>query len=51
MKETISIWIRVLRMFAFTGTIIPVTAGAVYARHAGYDVQWWLFPLVLLAAL
>lgn len=51
MYEKIVIWFRVLRMFAFTATIIPVTAGAVYAAYTVNETRWPLFPAVLFAAL
>jgi 1,4-dihydroxy-2-naphthoate octaprenyltransferase len=51
MYEKLVIWIRVLRMFAFTATIILVTAGAVFAAYTGCETRWTLFPAVLFAAL
>lgn len=51
MAGRIIVWLRAMRAFSFTATFVPVTLAAVIAYRSGAEVNWWLFPLVLLGGL
>jgi 1,4-dihydroxy-2-naphthoate polyprenyltransferase len=46
----VSVWWRSLRAYSLPMTMLPVLCAFLYARAAGYAVQWILFPLILLSA-
>ena len=47
----LKLWWRAIRPFAFPASIAPVVLGAVYANWLGLNVNWFIFPLVLIAAI
>jgi len=49
--KKIRIWLQAIRPFAFTASVIPVTAGACVALILKISVAWAFFPLVLLCAM
>ncbi len=46
----LSIWLRAVRPFSFTASVIPVVIGAVAALGFEGAVAWSLFPLVVIAS-
>ncbi len=45
------VWIQAIRPFAFTATIIPVTAGGALAYYQDVPAKWLLFPIAMISAL
>lgn len=54
LKEKIKIWLRAVRPFSFTGSVIPVTLGAILStKHAPFQPLYFIlsaFAVVLLQA-
>ena len=46
----IKIWIRAIRPFAFSASLIPVLIAAALVFWHGKDVNWFLFPIIVLGA-
>ena len=44
-------WVRAIRAFSFTASLMPVTVGATLAMSADSPVRWELLPLVAIASL
>ena len=45
----VRLWLRAIRPFAFTASVMPVVIGAMLALGSGEDVLWGLLPLVTVA--
>lgn len=50
-RSPLSIWIQAVRAFSFTASMVPVLVGAMLALQYPGEVQWWLFPLVVVCSL
>lgn len=50
-RSKLSIWFQAVRPFAFTASMTPVIVGAVLAIPYPGEVQWALFPLVVICSL
>lgn len=50
-RNSLKIWIQAVRAFSFTASMIPVFVGAMLALSYGGEVQWYLFPLVVICSL
>ena len=46
----LALWIRAIRPFAFTASVMPVAVGAALAMGGEAEVAWALLPLVVLGA-
>ncbi|MDD3275999.1 MAG: 1,4-dihydroxy-2-naphthoate octaprenyltransferase [Kiritimatiellales bacterium] len=51
MNPDLKKWVRALRAYSFSATVIPVTVAFLFARAQGLAVAWPLFPLMLFCAL
>jgi len=45
------IWFRAVRPFSFTASTVPVLVGAAWVFYEKTPANWWLLPLIWLAAL
>ena len=45
----VKVWIRAIRAFAFTASVMPVVIGAMLALGSGEEVAWYLLPLIAVA--
>ncbi len=43
------VWIRAIRAFAFTASVMPVVIGAMLALGSDGEVTWYLLPLIAVA--
>lgn len=50
-RGKLSIWFQAVRPFSFTASMTPVIVGAVLAIPYSGEVQWVLFPLVVICSL
>jgi 1,4-dihydroxy-2-naphthoate octaprenyltransferase len=61
-RSTLGIWMQAVRAFSFTASMVPIFVGAMLAlsfdlpaeadtAKAGGEVQWGLFPLVIVCSL
>ncbi len=50
-RSKVSIWLQAIRPFAFTASITPVIVGAVLALSFPGEVEWMLFPLVVICSM
>lgn len=48
---TIGTWYQTLRPYSFPASLVPVFVAPVVAVYEGAPVDWWLFPVFLVAAL
>ena len=45
----LKVWIRAIRAFAFTASVMPVVIGAMMALGSGEEIAWYLLPLIAVA--
>ncbi|HNY78206.1 MAG: 1,4-dihydroxy-2-naphthoate octaprenyltransferase [Sedimentisphaerales bacterium] len=44
------VWVRAVRVFTFTASVVPVLVGAAMAARVDGPVAWWLLPFVVVAS-
>jgi len=50
-RSKFSIWVQAVRAFSFTASMTPILVGAMFALEYPGEVNWWLFPLVVICSL
>lgn len=52
-ESQFNLWIRAIRPFSFSASMIPIIVGAMYAWYEvdPVKINWFLFPIVILASL
>ena len=50
-RSKISIWIQSVRPFAFPASIIPVLVGTSISLYYPGNVDWFLFPIILICSM